>query len=107
MGISTLLALLFIHNQIGIYLIGYQIEKKNYLYEGLLDENEILLYDINKLSSIPRISYELGKLKDEFIIPKRIVRLEREEKRENFFTSLSRSFLKQRDLFSSKASKRD
>jgi hypothetical protein len=92
MGASTLLALLFIHNQNKIYLLSYELEKKNHSYEDLLDENKILLYDINKLSSVPQISYKFGILfKDEFTIPKRIVRLERIERRENFFTNLFRS----------------
>jgi len=78
LGISTILALLFVHNQIKIYLLSYKLEKNNLLYEELLDENRVLLYDINRLSSVQRISCNLRDSKDEFIIPKRIVRLERE-----------------------------
>jgi len=94
-GISTVLSLQFVRNQIKIYLLSYQLEKNNLLYEELLDENQILLYDINKLSSLPVISNKLEVSKDEFIIPKRIVKLEREEKiaegRENFFVRLFKS----------------
>lgn len=93
LGISTILALFFVRNQINIYLLSYKLEKNNLLYEELLDENGILLYDINRLSSVQRISDKLGTSKDEFTIPMRIVRLEKEkkrlaERRENFFVRL-------------------
>jgi len=88
--ISTILALLFVHNQINIYLLSYKLEKNNILYEELLDEKGILSYDINRLSSVNNLFSKLKDSKDEFIIPRRIVMIKREEglPKENFFVRL-------------------
>lgn len=99
-SICTVLALLFVHYQVRIYLLSYEVDKNNFLCEELLDRNETLLYDINRLSSISRISCELLSPKDEFIIPDKILKITRsfegEEKRligrrENFLARIFRA----------------
>ncbi len=92
-SICTVLALLFVHYQVRIYLLSYEVDKNNLLYEELLDRNEILLYDINRLSSIPRISYKLSSLGDEFVIPDRILRIARFEEKEEKLTEKKGNFL--------------
>ncbi|MCM8781996.1 MAG: hypothetical protein NC828_02970 [Candidatus Omnitrophica bacterium] len=67
--VSTVLALLYVHQQVQLLQISYVIESKERQVTTLLDQNKSLMYNISRLKSPVFLEKEFLTSKKEFNIP--------------------------------------
>lgn len=60
----TCFSLLYVYQQTEIFSLAYLGQKKEVLFQDLLDKNSILRYNINKSASLVRIGTRISSSKD-------------------------------------------
>ena len=65
----TSFALLYVHQQILLLKISYEVQKNEESAARLLDRNRILMYNIAQLKSPQTLQAKISKHKQEFAIP--------------------------------------
>jgi len=70
-GIITLIALLYVHQQIELVKLSYAIERKETKLRDMLDHNEIVVYNIDNLESPSRLEQVLVSKNIDVSFPRR------------------------------------
>ena len=79
LGIVTLTALVYVHQQVELVKLSYEIDCKEKKVKELLDRKEILRYNISNLESPSRLEKVLSDKKISVVYPKKghVIRLAR------------------------------
>lgn len=70
MAIITILSLVYVFQQTEILKLAYQADKNSSLFQELYNENIILKYNLDSLSSLPHLGKVLINKEENFEIPK-------------------------------------
>ncbi len=70
-GIITLAALVYVHQQIELVKLGYEIDCKEKKLKEMVDHKEILRYNISNLESPSRLENALSSKKVSVVYPKK------------------------------------
>lgn len=68
--IITSIALLYVHQQVQLLRISYEINKSEKKISGLLDQNKILIYNVTRLKSPVYLDNKFLSAKKDYAIPK-------------------------------------
>jgi len=63
-SVLTAFILLYVYQQSAIFRLGYLIDKKQGKFQGLLDKNALLRYNVQKNASLIRLSGKLSGCED-------------------------------------------
>lgn len=70
-GVFTLAALVYVHQQIELVKLGYEIDCKEKMVKEMLDRREIMRYNISNLESPSRLENALSSKKVLVMYPKK------------------------------------
>ncbi len=71
LAIATLVALVYVHQQVELVKLSYTIEHKEHKLEYMLDHKDILAYNIDNLEAPSRLEKALISQKIDITFPKR------------------------------------